>query len=327
MRRDLLRPLVNVYPQAACLLALVCGLILCGSAFAQQSSAPNFAPGVLTTIAPEVSREDLVQVHDIIEIRANAQLNRSPNFDTESRTLFELAKNVNFRHEVWCLELAFKQLRMIHVDIPQPSGKMQRKLIWYMVYRVRNTGAGMAPQKQEDETFTSVEKSTDNLRFIPQFVLTSQDLDQSGKRVRKSYLDRIIPAAIPAIQRRELPSGQLLNSAEISQQLLSIEQDRTASGLWGVATWEDVDPRIDFFSVFVGGLNNAYRWQDSPDNFQAGDPPGKGRKFQRKLLQLNFWRPGDTLSENEREIRFGAAPGAAINYGTGEGVAYSWVYR
>ena len=30
--------------------------------------------------------------------------------------------------------------------------------------------------------------------------------------------------------------------------------------------------------------------------------PGTGRKFTVKTLQLNFWRPGDTVEENEEEI-------------------------
>ncbi len=63
------------------------------------------------------------------------------------------------------------------------------------------------------------------------------------------------------------------------------------------------------------------------ENFQAGDTPSKGRMYLRKTLQLNFWRPGDSLAENEREIRYGAALGAADAYGTNEGVAYSWLYR
>ncbi|NOY40793.1 MAG: hypothetical protein GXP26_03010 [Planctomycetes bacterium] len=331
MRRDLYRPLVSFSPRAAGLCGLLIYGLLAGSLATaqdeQDQGAQRFAPGVLTTIAPEVNREDLLQVHDIIELRANAKLERAPNSTTKSRTLYEIAKDVGFRHDVWCLELAFKPLRMLHVDIPQPSGKMRRKLIWYLVYRVRNTGAGLSPQEQEDGTFTTIEKPADQLRFVPQFVLTSQDRDRAGGRVRKSYLDRIIPAALPAIQRREFPGGKLLNSVEISEQLLKLETGRATSGLWGVATWEDVDPQIDFFSVFVGGLNNAYEWQDSPDQYQLGDPPGKGRKFQRKLLQLNFWRPGDTLAENEREIRYGAAPGAGENYGTSEGVAYRWIYR
>ena len=48
------------------------------------------------------------------------------------------------------LDFKFKPVRMIWVDIPQPSGYMQRKLIWYMVYSVTNTGKVMHPV--EDET-------------------------------------------------------------------------------------------------------------------------------------------------------------------------------
>ena len=33
--------------------------------------------------------------------------------------------------------------------------------------------------------------------------------------------------------------------------------------LWGVATWEDIDPRIVRFSVYVFGLTNAYRGKTS----------------------------------------------------------------
>ncbi len=311
-----------------CFCVLLITLLALGTAdslYAQQSG-PQFAPGVLTTIAPDIDSEDTVVVHDLVELRANATLQREPNTDTKSRTLYEMAQAVPFRRDVWCLELAFKPLRMLEVDIPQVSGRMQRKLVWYMVYRVRNTGAGLTPTQQADGTFVTAEKSTESVRFFPQFVLTCQDRDAEGKRIRKAYLDRILPTAVKAIQQRELPTGELLNSVQMAEQLLPAETGRAIGGLWGVAIWEDVDPQIDFFSVYVGGLNNAYDWRDVED-FQAGDPPGRGRKFLRKQLQLNFWRPGDAFAEEEREIRFGSAPGKADLYGSGEGVAYQWVYR
>jgi len=292
-----------------------------------KSSSPRFAPGVLTTIPPHIDRGDTNSTHDIVELRANVKLQREPEIDTRSRTLYEMAAGVSFRREVWCLELAFKPLRMLAVDVPQPSGKMQRKLVWYLVYRVRNTGAGFTPEQQPDGTYVATEKATDEIRFYPQFVLTSQDRGRDGKRVRKSYLDRIMPSAIEAIGRRELPGGKLLSSVEISESVLPVEKGRSVGGLWGVAVWEDVDPQVDFFSVYVGGLSNAYEWQDKPGDFQVGDPLGKGRKFIRKQLQLNFWRPGDAYAEEEREIRFGAATGKADLYGTREGVAFRWIYR
>ena len=139
-------------------------------------------------------------------------------------------------------------------------------------------------------------------------------------------MDRILPAAVTAIARRELPRGRLLNNVEISEQLLEPEEGRAVGGLWGVATWEDVDPEIDFLAIYVRGLTNAYRWEDA-EEFPVGAAPGTGRIFQRKDLQLNFWRPGDSYAENESEIRFGAAPGKEAYYGTRAGVAYQWVYR
>ncbi len=44
---------------------------------------------------------------------------------------------------------------------------------------------------------------------------------------------------------------------------------------------------------------------DLPDGFKPGDPPGTGREILAKTLQLNFWRPGDTIKEQEDEIYFG----------------------
>jgi hypothetical protein len=49
--------------------------------------------------------------------------------------------------------------------------------------------------------------------------------------------------------------------------------------------------------------------------------------FERKTLQLNFWRPGDEYLQDEREIRFGVARGKGDLYDVSEGVAYRWVYR
>ena len=42
--------------------------------------------------------------------------------------------------------------------------------------------------------------------------------------------------------------------------------------MWGVATWEYVDPRMDFFSIYVKGLTNAYRFADPPGAYKAGEP-------------------------------------------------------
>ena len=79
----------------------------------------------------------------------------------------------------------------------------------------------------------------------------------------------------------------------------------------------DVDLRIDFFSVFVHGLTNAYRWEDPAAGVKPGDKIGKGRKFKYKELQLNFWRPGDEFHANDQDFYYGI-PGQ---------VDFRWIYR
>ena len=295
---------------------------------ATKELAPGeFAPGVLTVVEPVLDRADAISIHDVVEIRADKSLKWEPNTTTPSRTLFEMAHNAAFPQQAWGLEFAFKPLRMIEVDVPQPNGKLARKQIWYLVYRVRNTGAALAPKVLPDGNFETKAVTGGEVRFQPHFVLVSRDQNQQGEPDRKAYLDRIIPAAIEAIRQREFPDGELLNSAQLATELLPVESGRTQRGKWGVAMWQDIDPQMDFFSIFVGGLTNAYQWTDSPGAYKTGDAPGTGRQFARKVLQLNFWRPGDEIDQNEREIRLGTAPGKAGLYDSVEGVAYRWVYR
>lgn len=327
-------------PQLFAFLVVAAGLLAAAPLHAQPaappSGAPEFAPGVVTTIDPSVDRSDAISIHDMPEIRADESLKWKPSkwlkwesqtSNPSNRTLFEMAQDAPFLLHAYCLEFSFKPLRMIEVDVPQPSGRLQRKNIWYMVYRVRNTGAGLLPSIAPDGELLTEEKGVAPVRFLPQLVLASQELDAQGERIRKAYLDRIIPAAMAPIERREMGGRPLLNSVEMTERQLNIESGRTQQGAWGVALWEDVDPTLDFFSVFVGGLSNATRWTDPPGAFQAGDNPGTGRQFTSKTLQLNFWRPGDQYEENEREVRFGVAPERADLYDVTEGVAYRWIYR
>lgn len=287
----------------------------------------SFAPGVLTTISPALAPEDTVSTHDLVEVRSDPALRWEPEYVTPSRTLYGMSEGVKFRRDVWGLEFSFKPLRMVHVDVPQPSGRMQRKLIWYLVYNVRNTGEILTPVEGDDGVVTAEPGRGGPVRFVPHFVLESHDRTPTGERVEKAYLDRVIPAAMEVIRRREARGQQLLNSAEIAELEIPVSDDRTDRSVWGVAMWTDVDPRIDFFSIYVGGLSNAYRWIDEPGAYRPGDPPGKGRRFARKTLQLNFWRPGDELSTDETAIRYGVPLGKAHLYDSPAGVAYQWVFR
>jgi hypothetical protein len=310
--------------------AIACALAACSLAsiaFAASPAERHLAPGVLTTIQPSLSPEDTVSTHDIMEIRSDTTTEWKPEYLASSDTLYGMADKTKFRREIYGLEFSFKPLRMIEVDVPQANGTFERKLVWYLVYRIKNTGQTLKPVASADGIYSTEPGKGGPVRFLPQFVLESQDRQANGERVSKSYLDRVIPGAVAAISQRETPGRMLLNSVEISKQPIPVSDGRIDRSVWGVATWTDVDPRIDFFSIYVGGLTNAYRWTDRPAVYHPGDAPGHGRQFVYKTLQLNFWRPGDGLTPNERDFRFGVPLDKAFLYGVGDGVAYRWVYR
>jgi len=285
----------------------------------------QLAPSVLTTIAPGLEDQDTVSSHPIVELVAEGQkLEWQPKSVEVDTTLLEMAGQTEFRHQVWGLEFSFKPLRMIAVDVPQKNGQMQRRWVWYLVYRVRNIGDHLKPVRQQDGTY-AVERVKDPgqpIRFVPKFELFSYEY-------KKCYLDEILPVAIPAIRRREDPRRPLLNSVQMAEQEIPLSTEDVDRGVWGVATWggfTPIDPRVDFFSIYVQGLSNAYRWEDPAGAYKAGDPPGTGRRYTRRTLQLNFWRPGDDQNLHEREFRLGVPPGKEELYGLTEGVPYRWLY-
>ncbi len=297
----------------------------------QRTGPRALAPGVLKVIpspaAPGETSSDPLPLLEIV--KGMPDLNATPHYMAKSDTIYAKAQNVILRRNVWGLEFAFKPLRMIYVDVPQPTGKLERKPIWYMVFRVRNPGRHLAPAPKEDKYGHTVYDTgaVDFTRhFFPQFTLRSHEFG-------KEYLDRVIPTAIPLIQRREDPNTPLYSTVEISQVKIPVDGGPDDHGVWGVATWEDIDPRIDFFSIYVQGLTNAYQYTDDP-NWQPGDPPGKGRTYQWKTLQLNFWRPGDIENPTEEEIHYGLPlvdedehSRYLTLYGQESWVDHRWLYR
>jgi hypothetical protein len=309
----------------ACLGAVILALT-CSQGLAQQDEAPAkspppiakspyrpLAPGVMITIDPMRESRETVDRHDVVEVLAADQK-------------LSWAKKVWFHRDVWALEFKFKPVRMIQVDIPQPSGYMQRKTIWYIVYSVTNTGKVLHPVEDVELSYEPAEKkllyrvdTVDTpVRFVPEFLLEAHVRRPDHSVLTKVYPDRVIPVAMGAIRLREDPNRSFLTSVEMSRKLAVGETQ------WGVATWEDIDPKTFMFSVYVIGLTNAYHWTDEKGTLKPSDPIGKGRKLYRKTLKLNFWRPGDRYREDEKEIRYGVPQGLP---GIRGGVDYEWVYR
>ena len=329
-------------PRDCAVLLVSAALLVFPASLRAQNVSPgrSLAPGVLRVIPVEpLEEETLTKPLPLVELLANLKgLEWTPNFSPKSETLAEMSKVIVLRRDIWNLEFAFKPLRRIWVDMPQPTGKMQRKHLYYMVYRVKNVGGDLAPKPIKDETYEHVTFGTervnkDGLTFIPQFVLSGKVL-VDGKYGTKEYLDRILPFATAAIADREGVAGKLYNTVEITRIRVPLSDERNDRSVWGVVTWEDLDPQINYFSIFVQGLTNAYRFVEA-DEFDKGTAPGKGRKFTYKTLQLNFRRAGDALFEHEEELLYGIRleqkPQEQVKilrqYGLKEPLDHLWIYR
>lgn len=324
-----------IYP-AALAAMLVVGSAPCGAqqprkdASTQEQTA--FAPGVVTVIPPAVDPKEtfdgpltlqtFLDAHPEIEWSAAHFKDKTPHFDPRTRTLVEMAKQVILRREVYCLEFSFKPLRQIYIDLPRSDGRLQRKLVWYMVYRVRYRGGDLRPAAEkvgDAPVYKRIESvSYESRRFFPMLML-------SNHVTGKEYLDTILPSTTATIARREQITAPLYNSINITRVKVPRSSDPAAPGVWGVATWVDVDPALDFVSVNVTGLTNAFQ--------QDGE--GDAAPYRRKALQLNFYRPGDSVLATEDRIRFGVPAFEdkeqqryiLAQYGLTERLDYQWIFR
>ncbi len=167
------------------------------------------------------------------------------------------------------------------------------------------------------------------IRFVPRFVLASAAVHDTLTYERdvktglftggirgvdsRVYYDEFIPLANVQIAKKEAREGQtFFDSVRIST--MKILPGQT---VWGVATWVDVDPKIDRFSVYVSGLTNALRWEISEDAALDKDAlVGSGRDVYRKVLRLNFFNPSDESHSGGKEI-YNNLPGE---------LDYQWIY-
>lgn len=171
--------------------------------------------------------------------------------------------------DIWVLDFIFRQPRFITVNIPGEG----RKTVWYMTYRIRNrTGAPRT--------------------FIPRFTLVTAK--------GQVYQDVILPQAEHAVMTREDPTRHLNNSITISKPIGPEKAETLDAGTYGVVFWENVDMKAKSFTVHVSGLSNGY--------VKIKDPKTETEVIKRKVLVLNFVKPGDIYDIDEREIRLDGDP-------------------
>ena len=185
----------------------------------------------------------------------------------------------------------------------EETGLAERQNVWYLIYRIRNLGKTLTyEQVKQSPDFDHIKYdlrrdkplSDEAKFFLPRFTLEGWISDSNGGYQKTVYNDRVSPMVLRQIQRREDPALNLLDSVTMSQTKIPMASNDADPGVWGVAIFENVDPRIDYVSVFVRGLTNAFR---------LGREPGSSSRA--KTLQLNFSRPGDTIDEENDTVRYG----------------------
>ena len=137
---------------------------------------------------------------------------------------------------------------------------------------------------------------------------------------------QILPTALDAIAAKERIGKPLHDHVEIGKFNIAASSTEEDKSLWGVATWTDVDPRLDFFAIDVRGLTNAFKIRM--------DSEGK-KNFDRKTLRIYFWRPGDAIDESKDRILLGLPAFEnkdRVDYylkqfNLKERLDYQWIYR
>lgn len=274
-------------------------------AAAQGQTDPGFggrtlAPGVLKVIPPSLDARDTVSLPG--PMPGVDATEYTPKLRSSKETLFGIAQRVVFFREVWGYEFAFTGLRQTTLNVPTADG-VRSQNVWYMVYRVRNLGDSLSFEEiKKDPNFAYLTKdlrrnaSVEQRNFLPRFSLEGWVFDDIARKYSYvTYRDEIDPAAAGEIQRLEDPKVPLLDAVEFSTATLRPIPEKDNTGVWGVAIWNNVNPKLDYVSVFVSGFTNAFRITRDGEKIETA----------QKTLQLNFWRPGDAIKESQDDIDFG----------------------
>ena len=190
---------------------------------------------------------------------------------------------------LWVMEVTFKSMRMRWIHLKDPkTGQTKRELIWYLVYKAVNRPLDRRKPK-EDTKPRNIEDAPPSVLFVPEFTLVATD---GGRRT--IYPDIVLPQAQADILKRESRYPGQPKLKNCLQAIGSVpaetpEGAKKENAIYGVAIWRGVDPKTDFFEIYMSGFSNGYRNQ--------------GKLVYRKTIVQKFARPGDEFFQNEAEIK------------------------
>ena len=285
-------------------LTLVCFVLSPSLVLAQLNLATprSLAPGVLHVFPSQIEARDSFSFP--MAMPGLDPKEYAGNFSSKVQSLHGQTRDVIFFRNVWQYEFATLGLRQIRLAFRAADGSTVNKHYWYMVYRVRDFGKSLSyEQVKQSAVFEYVKhelkidaaKTQRDLtpqRFNPQLELRGWVADASGAYEQVSYRDQYLPLVAKEIQKLEDPARRLFDKLEIGDVEVPLAQNESDPGVWGVAVWEGVNPHVNYVSVFVRGITNAYRLVVAAD---------KKIGLVHKTLQLNYWRPGDS-AEQEKDF-------------------------
>ena len=268
---------------------------------AQTKNPRPLARGVLKTIPEDLNPRDMFSLpKPLLDLKATKYQTSTVPY---RKTLHgQSDRVVMFRDNVWQLEFSFIGLRQANLQIPDANGDIENRNVWYLIYRIRDTGKTMTfDQVKQHPEFDHIKFELKRgeavpkakRKFLPRFTLEGW-VAQKDDYKKVEYRDEINPIIVEQIRRREDKNMRLLDTHQMSQANIPVAKNSADPGAWGVAVWEDVDPRLDYVSIYIKGLTNAFRLSDNMKD------PSK-----LKTLQLNFWRPGDTFAEERDFVQYG----------------------
>lgn len=194
------------------------------------------------------------------------------------------------QRDLWVLEVNFKPLRMVTVELTDPAtGQKRLERVMYLVYRAVNRPLAARGVDKERQPANEFDPPVSPPMFVPEFTLVAEDDGQ-----QRIYHDIVIPEAQAAINRRERRNYK--NSVEVVGPIPDFAQpgEPAENAIYGVAMFRGVDPAVDRFTLYLTGFSNGFRRVEGPD----GKPI-----IQTKTLVQKYWRPGDQFDTREREIR------------------------
>lgn len=206
----------------------------------------------------------------------------------------------NRQGDLWVMEVHLKPVRMQWVDVTNPeTGETSRDLVWYLAYKAINRPIATQVDESDTTPVNTLDPVLQPPKFLPEFTLVTYD-DPATEIPNQTYMDQVLPEAVVAINKVEShrPDDVLLSD---TVSIIQPVPEATAEGaeneewMYGVATWRNVDPETDFFSVILSGFSNGYEIREGP----GGEPVRW-----RKVLVQKFSRRGDRFDPTQIEFRF-----------------------